>query len=554
MAELPNDLVVPEDSEPTANAAPSDLVVPEDYKAAPPATASGVASQLGRGAEAGLYHAAGAPVDMASDVWQSAKGLVGGPLVQDVESLYNTGRLGPKPSVEGSPALPGGSEWMMGKAGQVSPQLDPRNYPAQNWPERIARGAGDVGTQAALGRVAGFGGSLAAGEALPSSVSVAKQLAGSAIAGAGGGAGGETGRGMASYAIPPDFRTQHPAATNLIEGLSGVIGGAVGGGAGSSAVNRAGMAGGAPGADLSSGQLKTIAQGQYTTAKNIPANFQIPAVAQWASNHLQNLYNNYGSSEIGPIASRLNKLANPPANAAYVPLTELTALDDAFGKVVQKNIQPGGMNKLGAAAADTQNAIKSFVRNPTPQSVHSGDPYTAAQYFKTADGNYAAAKRSETIEQAQQQGDRSGDLEGAIGKLTNPAVVAKRLRGFTPDEQQQLDSFAQGSTTRNALGAGASFFNPGHGGGLSAPVMMYEGYKTAGVPGMIAAGLLPATAGYALRQGREALANRALDQISAQTRQRSPAYQAIPVDQRAASPFRSSIPVGLGALNGLYGQ
>jgi hypothetical protein len=516
------------------------------YGQSPPVTAGGVGSQLGRGAEAGLYHTVGAPVDTATQqadqtgfAWQAAK---------DLYHLATTGEYGDKPTMPTrDQPVPGSSDWMMGKAGQVSPQLDPRNYPAQNWAERIARGAGDVGTQALLGRAAGFGGTaLTKGtQALPSSVVIAKQLAAAGIGGAGGGAGAQTGRNVASHAIDvfPDFRTQHPLATEAIENVGGVIGGGVGG-LTASRVAPAGQRA----ADLSSDQLHTIANGQYTVAKNIPANYTVPAVAQWANNHLQNLYGNYGSSQIGPIATRLNKLANPPAGAAYVPLTELTSLDDALGKVVQKNFHPvTGMTPLGSAAADTQAAIKDFTRNPTTQTVHSGDPYTAAQYFKTADGNWAAAERSKTIEEAQRTGGKAGDVAAAIDKLT-----PKQLRGFTPDEQQQLDRFTQGAPVRNLLSGTSRWL--GHASAAGIVPALVEGYERGGIRGAVLAGAAPAAASYGLRKLSNNLSNRALNQIAAQTRQRSPAYQAIPTDQRAASPFRTTIPVGLGALSGLYGQ
>jgi hypothetical protein len=532
---------------------------------AAPVTAGGVASQLlVRGPEAGLAHVAGAPVDIATE--QLGQFGFAKQALKDVAHGLSTakgnfwsltgpglqfGEYGDKPTMptQDQP-VPGGSEWMMGQAGKVSPQLDPRNYPAQNWPERIARGAGDVGTQAALGRVAGY-----VGTGAPSSVAVAKQLAGSTLAGAGGGAGGQFGRGVAEHAIDvlPDFRTLHPLATEAIENVGGVIGGGVGGLTASGAASRARIAAGEPAAGFTSDQLIERANRQYAKGRSIPANYTVPAVAQWANNHLQTLYGNYGSSEIGPIVARLNKLANPPATAGYVPLTELTALDDALGTVVKKNIQPGGMTKLGSAAADTQSAIKSFIRNPTPQAIHSGDPQLAARYFNVADGNFAAGKRSQTIERAQQQGERSGNLEGAVGKLTDPAVIAKRLRGFTPDEQEQLDRFSQGAPIRNAMGWTGHQLT--HGAGLgSMPFMMYEGYEKAGIPGAIGLGLAPAATGYALHRGKEALANRALNRIAEQTRQRSPAYQAIPMAERPASPFRTTIPVGLGAVSGLWGQ
>jgi hypothetical protein len=519
---------------------------------AAPVTAGGVTQQLGRGAESAPYHVAGAPVDIATenaDQWNFAHQAG-----QDLWHLITTGQYGDKPTMPTRTApVPGGSDWMMQQAGKISPQLDPRNYPAQNWPEKIARGTGDVGTQALLGRVAGFGGTaLTKGpSALPSAVTIGKQLVGSTVGGAGAGAGSQIGRGVASRAIgiDPDFQKLHPAMTNLIEGLGGTIGGGVGGLTASGVANRAGWGGGAPAADLSSGQLESTAKGQYTIARNIPANYTVPAISKFAFDHTQTLLGNYGSSEIGPLVSRLNKLANVPAGAISVPLTELTALDDYLDKVVEKNQG----SKLGSAAADTQQAIRNFIKNPPPQSTHSGRPDLAAQYWNTADGNWAAAERSKTIELAQKQGARKGDVEAQVEKLTDPGVIDKKLWGMSPGEKEQLDRFSQGTTIRNALGAGSHFLTEGKEGLGSAGLAALGGYEHFGWPGL-GLGLVPPVVGYGLSAGRKALANRALNKIAAQTRQRSPAYQAIPTADRAASPFRTTIPVGLGALSGLSDQ
>ncbi|HEY3622753.1 MAG TPA: hypothetical protein VGL12_10255 [Roseiarcus sp.] len=533
-----------------------------------PVTASGTAAQLGRGAEAGVYHTLGAPVDVGTELAdQHSFAQQAG---ADLWHLITTGQYGAKPTMPQHAPVPGGSEWMMGEAGQVSPQLDPRNYPAQNWPERIARGAGDVGTQAALGRLGTSGFQMARGVppitppptgplALPSSISIGKQLAetakqtaGAGIAGAGGGAGGQIGRGVAEHAIDvdPDFRRLHPAMANVIEGLGGTIGGVGGGLTGTGVASRIGIPGGAPAADISSKDLRGIADSQYNMADSVNANYRAPAVEQFFRDHANNLYDTYGSAEIMPVLSKLNRYANPTRNA--VPMKELTALDDQLGKTVKSNLQVDGTpNTLGSAAADTQRAIRNFINNPTPQTVHSGDPYFAASIRQDADANWAASKRSQRLELAQEVGERPGQsVTGEITKLTDPRYMAKRLYGFNPEEKEALNQFVKGSPLRTAVG-NLPAEKIGWG---SVPFAAWEGYQHAGIPGALVAGAIGPVAGYGMHKLNDFLANRALNRIAEQTRQRSPAYQAIPASARPASPFRTTIPVGLGALSGLQQQ
>lgn len=105
------------------------------------------------------------------------------------------------------------------------------------------------------------------------------------------------------------------------------------------------------------------------------------------------------------------------------------------------------------------------------------------------------------------------------------------------------------------MGSLGEKLNPSHGGGLaSIPLAAVEGYHLGGLYGALAAGMVPSIASYGLHRGSEALSNRALDRIMQQTRQRSPAYQAIPLAQRPGSAFRTAVPVGLGAISGLTGQ
>jgi hypothetical protein len=522
---------------------------------AAPATIGGVAAQFGRGAESAPYHVAGTPVDVGTTVHD----VVNNPKFWSV--------FGPGVSFSDMPKrdqpVVGGSDWLMQQAGEkISPQLNPNNYPPQNEAERLARGAGDVGTQALMGR--GIFAGVGALRGVPSSISIGRQLAGAGIGGAGGGAGSVAGRDAASQALNlyPNFRAQHPDAAQTIETASGLVGGGVGGLTGSGIANRFGAPGGAPAASQSPKELETIAKNQYTTANNIPANFTPSGVAAWANWHLQNLYKNYGSADIGPVVSRLNKLANPPANAVHVPLKELTSLDDDLGGVGK--ILPGGVDKLRSAAADTQRSIKGFIRNPPPGTIHSGDPILAAQTYKTADANFGAARRGQKLADIQTDAALPGrpSARAQVTNLVRPSVIDKQLRGFPDEDRQSLTEYAHGTPLGNAL---ENFAGPagGHGGGgaFGALYPVIEGAKVGGelghhiggLPGRVIGGTLGAFA-YPTAKG---IARRAanwrqpqLSPIIQQTMSKAPGYRS----PTPASPFRTAVPVGLGALSGLTDQ
>jgi hypothetical protein len=513
-----------------------------------PVTASGVAAQLGRGAESAPYDVAGTPVDWGTTVHD---------VVTNPKFWSWTG-----PGVQASDLpkrdqpVPGSSDWMMTQGGKLSPQLDPRNYPPQNEAERIARGAGDVAGQAVLGR-----GAVALVKGVPSSISIAKQLAGAGFGGAGGGAGSVAGRDVTSSTLDlyPNFRKEHPDASSLIEDVGGVVGGGVGGLTASGIANRTGFAAGAPRTSQSPEELKATSSGQYTVAKNIPANYTTSGMSTWANNHLNDLYNKYGSSEIQPVVRELNKFVNPPAGALHVPLNELTSLDDRLGKVGK--ILPGGVDKLRSAAADTQNAIKGFIRNPPPGSIHSGNPIMAAEYYKIADANWAASQRAQKLVNLQKDAAFPGrpTARAQVTNLVRPGVIDKQLRGWPPEDRQSLIDYAHGTPFRNAMeNFGAS---GGHGGGGAFGTLfpIIEGAKWgsemgsfAGLPGRVIGGVLGAGA-YPAAKGiarRASGSGKQLNPIIQQTMRRAPGYQ----PPTPTSPFRTAVPVGLGTLSGLSNQ
>jgi hypothetical protein len=515
-----------------------------------PVTASGVASQFGRGAESAPYHVAGTPVDWGTTVHD---------VVTNPKFWSFTG-----PGVQASDLpkrdqpVPGSSDWLMTQGGKLSPQLDPRNYPPQNEAERIARGAGDVAGQAVLGR-----GAVALVKGVPSAISIGKQLAGAGFGGAGGGAGSVAGRDVTSSTLDlyPNFRKEHPDASSLIEDVGGVVGGGVGGLTASGVANRTGFAAGAPRTTQAPSELRATAGGQYTVAKNIPANYTTSGVSTWANDHLNDLYNKYGSSEIQPVVKQFNKLANPPAGALHVPLNELTSLGDALGKVGKT--LPGGVDKLRLAAQDSQNAINSFIRNPPQGSIHSGNPAMAAEYYKIADANWAASLRAQKLVNLQKDAAFAGrpSEQAQVTNLVRPGVIDKQLRGWPEEDKQSLTEFAHGSPVGNWLSDFGATDGHGAGGAFGKFFPVIEGAKwgrelgrATEIPGAgFVGGAIGAAAYPTAKLAARGLASRFQPQLSPiiqQTMARAPGYR----PPTPTSPFRTTVPVGLGALSGLSSQ
>ena len=132
---------------------------------------------------------------------------------------------------------------------------------------------------------------------------------------------------------------------------------------------------------------------------------------------------------------------------------------------------------------------------------------TVAPEFTTADANYAAAKASETISGRADKAEvlsRGGDFAGRMAtQATQLLANPKYLRGFTPDEVEQLRQISEGTASGEALrkfnlggklgsavgaGLGASV-GAGVGGPVGAVIGIPAGMAVEGVVSKIVTGL-----------------------------------------------------------------
>lgn len=295
-----------------------------------------------------------------------------------------------------------------------------------------------------------------------------------------------------------------------------------------------------------SGQaLRDTADAGYKQARGLGVEYSADAVKSMADTARATLERDGILAELAPKSFQiLDKLANPPAGST-APITGLEAARRAFGHAARDFSNP---TEQLAASRITQH-LDDFLAGSNPQSVVAGPADQAAKIFTDARGNYAAAKRSERLTDAQDAADLSAaaansgaNADNALRQRAKSILLSDKQRaGFDATDQEGLRGVVEGTMPRNILRVVGNLL--GGGGGLGA---IASGAAGAGA-GAAAGGTLGAVAGAAVPAvgvGAKAIANaltrRAFEGVDAVTRTRSPLYEdmAANASQVAVSPER----------------
>jgi hypothetical protein len=180
--------------------------------------------------------------------------------------------------------------------------------------------------------------------------------------------------------------------------------------------------------------------------------------------------------------------------------------------------------------------IDTFMSSLHPSDVAINPQFTqqVTREAAIARGNYAAAKRSELIDQAQAKAERQASRAGSganIDNATRQKISAildnpKKLRGFNADERDQMERIVAGTFTGNAARLLGKLAPTGVvSTGLSAGLGMATGLPWYAAP----------IAGFAAKKAGDLSTARGLSRLSNQVRSRSPLAQ-----QRAARPLQVS--------------
>jgi hypothetical protein len=264
-------------------------------------------------------------------------------------------------------------------------------------------------------------------------------------------------------------------------------------------------------------ELKDAAQAGYEHPDVHELEFKPQAIADWKQDHLVGLDEDFGSELAPKTYGVLAKLDNPAAGATMTG-RGVDALRRRLGKVA------GGADRTDAEAArQTISALDDFVGNIGPQHIVKGDPEKVANALGEARGNYAAAKRSEALQEAadrallQASSANSGANQGNALRqqiksiLTNP----NRRRGFSKDELAQMTKFVRGNKLANITRAAGNML--GGGGGLGSTVSASAGAAAAGTAGAVAP-----VVGYALKKLSDRLGGADFTKLQEMVQSRSP--------------------------------
>lgn len=282
--------------------------------------------------------------------------------------------------------------------------------------------------------------------------------------------------------------------------------------------------------------LYNAADSAFNRLRNSGVDYASSAVRDWAQAMKNELDQNGFDATVAPNThNTLDKLSSPPAGSV-AGIANLHSARKTFGHVARNFNNPTDQ----AAASHSINGLDSFIENADPASVVAGAPAAAADALKEANGNYAAAKRSDRLTGI----ERTADLRAAaansgrnIGNATRQRVASlltnnKQASGFTPEEVAALEGVVKGSPIANATRYLGNLLGGGGGLGqmLSAAAGAMAGGHFGGIEGAGLGSVLPTAAGAASKAASNALTEGALRAVDEMTRQRSPLY-----DQMAAN-------------------
>lgn len=301
-------------------------------------------------------------------------------------------------------------------------------------------------------------------------------------------------------------------------------------------------------------ELKAEAQAGYRGVRESGVDYTSQSIQDMARAARSNLEQDGLIAEVAPKTSRiLRKLETPPENSV-APISSIASARKSFGHI--KKTPEGGSDF--AAAQRVRQRIADFIVEPpasglvdrTPAGVEAARK--AGRLQRNSDGNYAAAKRGETLAELRRTSEiRAGvsasgqNVDNATRqRLASLLLNDRRNAGFTDAEKAAVEKVALGSRSANTLRSAGNLL--GGGGGLGAYVTgglaSMPGFAV-GSPGMAMAGMALPVVGMATKRGGAALTQRGLRKIDEATRKRSPLYEervrkmpmeAIAPDRRAA--------------------
>ena len=279
--------------------------------------------------------------------------------------------------------------------------------------------------------------------------------------------------------------------------------------------------------------LKLAAKQGYDDAAGLGVEFSTGSVQSLASQIAAKLDSEGLIGKVAPkTRSIIDELTAPPAEAVSVPLSGFEAARKAFGRVGQDFNNPP--DQLASKIA--RDAVDKFSRQAPDGAVLAGDATQASLLQRTADGNYAAFKRSGLLDdlenaatvRAEAANSGQNTANNIRQRIASLILNPKQSGKFTDEEILKLRGVSGGTKTSNmarllsnVMGGGGGLGSVVSGGVAGTAAGAASGAPLAGVA--VGAGV-PAV-GMGLRSVSEYLTRKALSQADEMTRARSPLYR-----------------------------
>ncbi|MCZ7855999.1 hypothetical protein O9X81_05180 [Agrobacterium salinitolerans] len=281
----------------------------------------------------------------------------------------------------------------------------------------------------------------------------------------------------------------------------------------------------------SADDLYGAADDAYNAMRNSGVAYSGDAVRDFATGLKSGLDTEGFIAKVTPkTQSILDDLANPP-EGAIADIQGLQAARKAFGRISQNFNEP----EEQAAAVRAIRGLDDFIGTDNPAAVVAGTASDAANALKTANANFAAAKRSDLLTGV----ERAADLRAAAAnsgantgnairqRIASALLKPKDIAGYSPEEVAALEKIVTGTPAQNATRYVGNLL--GGGGGMGQMLTTAAGAGAGGIAGgglgAAAGAALPIAVGSTSKSISNMLTRRALGAADEMVRARSPLYQ-----------------------------
>lgn len=281
--------------------------------------------------------------------------------------------------------------------------------------------------------------------------------------------------------------------------------------------------------------LDSSANALYDKARNLGVDLPASNIAGFADKTANELLSEHGiTPEQAPNTyATLDRLRNAPDDAV-VTVPNLDALRQNFGGTAGNFNAPRDQ----FAALIAKKRLADHVAALTDQDAVRGPASEVGAVTKEANGNYAAARRSEQISDALNKAELQTAATHSGRNLDNKTRQAfvkiltddKAGAGFSAPELAQAESIIRGSKPADLMRSAGNFL--GGGGGMG---MLHGSSAGAGVGALMGGpigaaigAVVPPAVGYALKKGADASTLNKVAAFQQMVRSRSPLGESMP--------------------------